>query len=260
MKITPEIKEIYTGIQHQLSNLIPEKWESIYLYASVSKQLGDMETWEMYFYYIPKSFVKKNPVNVYEIPSRFNVDEKEYLGIVDNLCSAIKLLYTEYQNAYQKSWANMIISIKNSQFLVEFNSDNLIELGYTSQDKHRIFKHKYLNVPLQNFKKEEREVIERFIENEEYKMVFDRYFEYIPKADKRNFIEYEKDEKFEEDLYSSQITTAEEKKTGFWRVILNFLKNKHARLKYIGVSPSGKASDSDSDIPVFESQYPNQIK
>ena len=28
---------------------------------------------------------------------------------------------------------------------------------------------------------------------------------------------------------------------------------------YIGVSPSGKASDSDSDIPVFESQYPSQI-
>ena len=27
----------------------------------------------------------------------------------------------------------------------------------------------------------------------------------------------------------------------------------------IGVSPSGKASDSDSDIPVFESQYPSQV-
>lgn len=27
----------------------------------------------------------------------------------------------------------------------------------------------------------------------------------------------------------------------------------------IGVSPSGKASDSDSDIPVFESQYPSQL-
>lgn len=30
------------------------------------------------------------------------------------------------------------------------------------------------------------------------------------------------------------------------------------RFYYIGVSPSGKASDSDSDIPVFESQYPSQ--
>ena len=28
---------------------------------------------------------------------------------------------------------------------------------------------------------------------------------------------------------------------------------------YIGVSPSGKASDSDSDIPVFESQYPSHF-
>ena len=28
----------------------------------------------------------------------------------------------------------------------------------------------------------------------------------------------------------------------------------------IGASPSGKASDSDSDIPVFESQYPSQTR
>ena len=36
------------------------------------------------------------------------------------------------------------------------------------------------------------------------------------------------------------------------------LYNKKAGIN-IGVSPSGKASDSDSDIPVFESQYPSQI-
>lgn len=37
-----------------------------------------------------------------------------------------------------------------------------------------------------------------------------------------------------------------------------FLYNKIVR--NIGVSPSGKASDSDSDIPVFESQYPSHIQ
>ena len=34
-----ELKKIYTGIQHQLNNLIPEKWESIYLYALYTKRI-----------------------------------------------------------------------------------------------------------------------------------------------------------------------------------------------------------------------------
>ena len=49
MENMPDIKKIYTGIQHQLSNLIPEKWESIYLYASVMKQLNNLETWEIIY-------------------------------------------------------------------------------------------------------------------------------------------------------------------------------------------------------------------
>ena len=230
MKITPEIKEIYTGIQHQLSNLIPEKWEGIYLYASVEKKLSNLGTWEMYFYYIPKGLIKKNPVNVYEIPSKFNVDDKEYLELVDNLCNAIKILHNEYQKAYEKDWCNMIIAIKDSQFLIEYNNDDLIKLGYTSQDKHRIFKHKYLNIPLQSFSREQRKVIQRYLDNEEYRMQFDRYFEYIPETNnKRNYIEFEKDNKFEEDLYSSQIITSEGKKVSVWRMFSNFLKNWHAK-------------------------------
>jgi hypothetical protein len=35
MKINSELCQIYKGIQYQLNNLIPEKWESIYLYTSI---------------------------------------------------------------------------------------------------------------------------------------------------------------------------------------------------------------------------------
>ena len=56
----------------------------------------------------------------------------------------------------------------------------------------------------------------------------------------------------------------------YWKIFLDvfFDKNLSTKMKksdnictyiYIGVSPSGKASDSDSDIPVFESQYPSHI-
>ena len=163
MKSTPEIKKIYTGIQHQLNNLIPEKWESIYLYASVIKYLNNLETWEMYFYYIPKGLIKKNPVCVYEVPNKFNVDEEEYLELVDNLCNTIRTLNKQYKLDYEKDWSNMVITIKDAQFLVEYNDANLLKSKYTSKDRHLIFKYKYLNIPLQSFAHKERKNIQKHL-------------------------------------------------------------------------------------------------
>ena len=263
MKNTPEIQEIYISIQHQLNILVPEKWDGIYLYASVMNQFNNMQTWEMYFYYIPKSLLKKNPINVYEVPNKFNVDEKEYLELVDNLGKTIKKLYKEYKNANEKEWTNMVIAIKNSQFLVEYNDEDLIKSKYTSHDRHIIFKHKYLNIPLHNFSKRDKRVLNDFNQNEQYRITFDRYFEYIPKREVHNYIEFEKDcESSVEDLYSIQLTEPEEKTQtdcNIFSKIFNRVR-KHNKIEDIGVSPSGKASDSDSDIPVFESQYPSQIK
>ena len=226
MVSTPEIKQIYTGIQHQLNNLIPEKWESIYLYASVVKQLNNLERWEMYFYYIPTGLLKKNPINVYEIPSKFNVDEDEYLELVDNLCNTIKKLRKEYRNSYQKDWTNVVIAIKDEQFLIEYNNDNLAKSKYTSKDRHLIFKHKYLNIPVQNFPKKERKIIENFLENEEYKMIYDRYFEFIPKENVHNYIEYEKDGKSVEDLYTTPVLAESTKKSNFTDILKNKFKKR----------------------------------
>ena len=49
--------------------MIPEKWDKIYLYASITNQINNLQTGELYFYYYPKGILKKNPVNVYEIPT-----------------------------------------------------------------------------------------------------------------------------------------------------------------------------------------------
>jgi hypothetical protein len=226
MVSTPEIKKMYTEIQHQLNNLIPEKWESIYLYASVEKQLNNLERWEMYFYYIPTGLLKKNPINVYEIPSKFNVDEDEYLELVDNLCSTIKKLRTEYRSNYQKDWTNVVIAIKDEQFLIEYNNDNLAKSKYTSKDRHLIFKHKYLNIPVQSFPKQERKAIQNFLENEEYKMIYDRYFEFIPKENVHNRIEYEKDGISVGDVYKTVLCEDSAKKATFGGLFKNKFKKR----------------------------------
>ena len=56
------IKDLYSEIRKCLFYMIPEKWESIYLYASVIQRDNGEETGEMFFYYFPKSIIKRNPI------------------------------------------------------------------------------------------------------------------------------------------------------------------------------------------------------
>lgn len=226
MKNIPNIKVFYTRIQYQLFNLIPEKWESIYLYASVSKQINNLETWEMYFYYTPKGFLKRNAINVYEIPNKFNVDEQQYLKLVDNLCNTIKKLYVEYKETYEKDWSTVIISIKDSQFLIEYNDDSLYNSKYSSEERHLIFQYKYLNIPLQHFNKNERCCIERFLNDLEVNESCDRYFEYIKDVNLRNYIEYEKDEDVL-GIEENKLAVVKRKKFDFWNL---FKKRQEATL------------------------------
>ena len=54
-----EIKGVYSEVQKQLFYLIPEKWDRIYLYASVLEKMEGLETGELFFYYFPKGILKK---------------------------------------------------------------------------------------------------------------------------------------------------------------------------------------------------------
>ena len=85
LKHTKKIKEMYEDIQRHIYYMIPEKWDKMMLYASVSDLIDKNKTGELFFYYIPKGIFKKNPINVYEIPQRFNLDEKEYIRLVNLL-------------------------------------------------------------------------------------------------------------------------------------------------------------------------------
>ena len=222
MQSIPNIKVFYTRIQHQLYNLIPEKWESIYLYASITKGKNNKETWEMYFYYTPKGFIKRNAINVYEVPNRFNVDEQQYIRLVDNLCNTIKKLYVEYKETYEKEWSSLVISLKDSQFLVEYSNDMAFNIKYSSEERHLIFQYRYLNIPMQHFNGYQRVCIQKFLDDMEYREVCDRYFEYVKDLNLRNYIEYEKDDEIE-----NKLAVVKKKKFDFWSL---FKKRQEATL------------------------------
>lgn len=164
LKQTRETKEIYEDIQRKIYYMIPEKWDKLYLYASVIDNKKGNTNGELFFYYIPKGILKKNPVNVYEIPSKFNLNEKEYLELVEILYNQIKDLREIYKKMeLGETWSNITISIENSDFKIEFKYDDLVNSEYSSFDRHVIWRYQYLNIGKEQLNKEEREILKRYL-------------------------------------------------------------------------------------------------
>ena len=82
--------------------IVPGKWDELYLYASIIDRLGKVQTGEMYFYFLPKGLLKRKFINVYEVPSKFDIEEDEYLKLVELLYDKIKELRDEFINSHQK--------------------------------------------------------------------------------------------------------------------------------------------------------------
>ena len=143
--------------------MIPEKWDEIYLYASVSQSQRGKKTGELYFYYLPKGILKKKPVNVYEVPSKYDIEEDEYMQAVETLYNEIKLLRETCISIGQKAWSNITISIKNSRFKIEYNYDNLIGGKDAYYDHHIFWRQKYLHIEPQG--KKEKQALENYLAN-----------------------------------------------------------------------------------------------
>ncbi len=185
------IRELYSKIRQCLFYMIPEKWESIYLYATVIQRENGEETGEMFFYYFPKSIIKRNPINVYQIPLKFNLDEKEYIKLTAELYGLLKELRHECYRYDRILWSNITISIENVEFLAEYNCDDLINSNYTSEDRMAIWQCKYLDYPMERFPKDSRNKIEEYLEEEEkgYHKI-KQYIETFYNKHEHNSIEY----------------------------------------------------------------------
>lgn len=165
LRTTKNMKDKYEKIQSLIFTLIPEKWEEIYLYASVVGNMNSTQTGELFFYYLPKGILKKKAVNVYEVPQKFNINEEQYLEIVEQLYNCIKELKQDFIDTEQDLWTSLTISIANCKFKVEFSYDNLPMNEKESQERHVIWRYKYLKIGGE--KKEERRILDNYFSNRE---------------------------------------------------------------------------------------------
>ena len=145
-------KEIYTSIL----GLIPEKWDKICLYASSSKELKG----EMFFYYFPKKIIKPKPINCYEVPNKFDIDEFTYNEELYKLYNKIK----ELKEALNSNWTNVTIVINKKNIIAQFYFNDLKNTKYSNEDRHMIWQYKYLNCPIDSFSKDKQIMINSYKE------------------------------------------------------------------------------------------------
>ena len=143
---TKKIKELYENIQKKLFNIVPGKWDELYLYASIIERLGKVQVGEMYFYFMPRGILKRKFINVYEVPNKYNIEEEEYLKLVELLYDEIKELREEFRKTNQKVWSNLTISIKNDRITYTFCYDNLLGGQDEYYDHHIYWRKKYLHI------------------------------------------------------------------------------------------------------------------
>ena len=183
------IRLIYSKIQKQLFYMIPEKWDSIYLYASIIERIHHLETGELFFYYFPKSIWRKNPINSYEIPSRFKLDEEGYIKLAENLYLLIKQLRREYQKAGERVWANLTIKVEKFHFVIEFSYDDLND----EEEKRLIWSYQNLKIPLESYTKREKKIILEYLEQEKTNKI-EKYSEPMYRNPIKNVIQYNRNQ------------------------------------------------------------------
>ena len=201
---TKKIKEIYEDIQRKLLYMIPEKWESLYLYSSVIENGEKEPTGELFFYYIPKGIFRKNPVNVYEVPSKFNIEEKQYLDLVEKLYDDIKLLREEFKKStIDEMWSNITISINNMKFRTEYSYEDLVNNAFNSYERHVIWRYKYLGIGPEQVSKKDKEILFRYFNGARSIAEVEEYSAGIyMEQDTKNIIEYNtQEDELENDGY-----------------------------------------------------------
>ena len=189
----PDQRTLYSEIQKRLMYLIPEKWESIHLYASIVESKNKKTVGELYFYYIPKGLIKKKPINCYEIPEMFDIDEDEFSDLINKLYLIIKKLRYSYYKKTKKVWYDINISIENFQFKVEYGFENLAKSKRTSYERHIIWRYENLKMSLENFDRKERQIVEDYLQNDKLnqrKKI--SYVEGIYKIPNNTIIDYER--------------------------------------------------------------------
>ena len=157
-------EEFYMQIQDHLFEMIPESWKTVFLHTSFIDIPNQIPKGEFFVYYIPKGILKRKPVNCYEIPSLFVIDEEEYSRGIMNLYNVIKLLRDSYTKFKKEKFTTIDIICSNKKFLVKYGFEDLLNSEYSQEERHLIWRYENLQIDLDSLNKNDRKILEYYIQ------------------------------------------------------------------------------------------------
>lgn len=157
-------EEFYKQIQDNLFEMIPESWKTIFLHTSFLDIPNQIPKGEFFVYYVPKGILKRKPVNCYEIPSLFDIDEEDYSRLIMSLYNVIKLLRDSYRKFRKLKFTTIDIVVSNKKFTVKYGFEDLLNSAYSSEERHLIWRYNNLHIDLDSLNKKDREILEYYIQ------------------------------------------------------------------------------------------------
>lgn len=200
-------KEIYERIQRLIYYMIPEKWESIKLYASTRENLKGKKG-ELFFYYKPKKILPTSYINCYEVPDIFDIEEDEYLKLISKLYNTILILNDYHAKYLGINWTNITISIDKSKFKIEILENDLSKSEFDSYERHIVWRYK--NLKIEPISKEEKYIIKKFFMSKEAKQPKEVFISPLINQKVKNIVDYEKVLTVEEALAQKEEERLEE--------------------------------------------------
>lgn len=168
MDIEDNVRKLHKEIRQNIIVMLPERYKKVCLYASVIDGYKQAKG-EMFFYYFPSGIIKRNPINVYEIPKIFDFEEDLYAKMEKRLYESIKKLRQYSITIGENAWSNLTIIIEGTSYSVEYNYDDLKNSEFDNYSRHIIWRYKYLDIPIESYSKKEKEIISRYFESNEFR-------------------------------------------------------------------------------------------
>ena len=118
-------------------------------------------------YYIPKGILKRKPVNCYEVPELFDIDEEDYSRLITSLYNIIKNLRDNYKDYRNIRFTTLDVVCTNKEFIIKYGFENLLNSNYNQEERHLIWRYENLQIDLDSLDRNDRKILEDYIQESE---------------------------------------------------------------------------------------------
>ncbi|KGR84450.1 immunity protein YezG family protein [Lysinibacillus odysseyi] len=139
--VTKEMERIYQEVADILVKMIPEKWQTIFLYTEI-----DEKNHRLFFYYYPE--FSTEPVYMLDVASMLKGSKREWEVLANALYDAFERLLLAFDEAEQELWTNLTFQLNSKgNMKIKFDYDDLSTVDFL--EKKEKWEKEYLQASLQ---------------------------------------------------------------------------------------------------------------